>query len=292
MKDKKVVCGGYFLFILWIVFCWVWGAYAQEKVIDLTKIALPTREIRFVFVRGGTFEMGDLFDSGFSEDEKPVHSVKVSSFWMSEYEITNTQFCVFLNEKGNPVEGGVPWLDLTDDDCLVEKRGDRFIPKRGFGNHPVVEVSWYGARAFAEWLECRLPTEAEWEYAARGEGRWIKYPNGDDLTYDDANFAGTGGRDRWDQTSPVGNFPPNALGLYDMAGNVWERCWDWYDENYYSNSPPTDPQGPAEGVYRVLRGGAWDYSSWICRTTTRGFYKPDGMTASIGFRVVCNVEGD
>ena len=143
--------------------------------------------------------------------------------------------------------------------------------------------------AFAEWLGCRLPTEAEWEYAARVEGRDIMFPHGRMLTHDDANFAGKGGKDVYDWTSPIGKFPSNLLGLFDMAGNVWERCQDWYDEDYYRIDSITNPAGPDSGQYRTMRGGAWSYSQINCRTTIRGINRPDEANDTIGFRIVRDV---
>jgi len=176
----------------------------------------------------------------------------------------------------------------------------------------MIEVSWYGAVAFCNWLSrkagleevydegtweadfskvgYRLPTEAEWEYAARAGGKEIKYPNGNSLTHDDANYDGTGGRDRWWRTSPVGSFPPNELGLYDMAGNVWEWCNDWYDSGYYSRSPVDNPTGPSSGTYhKVHRGGSWGDGPWDCRTAYRGGYAPVYARNVVGFRVVLPV---
>ena len=181
---------------------------AQDDVIDLSNWG-----IQFVYIQGGSFEMGDVWDDGFSDDEKPVHPVTISSFWMSKTEVTNAQFCLFLNERGNPSEGGATWIDLEDEDCMIQKTGDRFIPKSNYWNYPVVEVTWYGAKTFAEWMDGRLPTEAEWEYAARAGGRNIKYPNGNRLAYSDANISGVGDVDRWHLTSPVASFTSSALGL-------------------------------------------------------------------------------
>lgn len=260
------------------------NAFAQSEEVTSTNLG-----VEFVFVRGGTFLMGDLWDVTYSEDEKPIHTVTLSDFWMSRYEITNYQFCVFLNERGNVVEGGKPWLDVEDPDCLIRRQGRRFSPKRGFWYHPVIETTWYGAMAFAEWLGCRLPTEAEWEYAARVEGRDIMFPHGRMLTHDDANFAGKGGKDVYDWTSPIGKFPSNLLGLFDMAGNVWERCQDWYDEDYYRIDSITNPAGPDSGQYRTMRGGAWSYSQINCRTTIRGINRPDEANDTIGFRIVRDV---
>jgi formylglycine-generating enzyme required for sulfatase activity len=272
------------LITLMFVFISLYG-HTQTKSLELRNLG-----IEFLFVQGGTFDMGDLWEAGYSKDESPVHTVTMSPFWMSQYEITNAQFCIFLNEKGNVVEGGAPWIDITDKDCPILQRGKKFSPKRGYWYYPVVEVTWYGAKAFAEWLGCRLPTEAEWEYAARAEGMRIMYPNGHTIDHNDANFAGKGGGDRWDMTSPIGSFPPNPIGLYDMAGNVWERCHDFYEENYYSQSPDKDPQGPPAGTYHVMRGGSWDYSGFNCRTTIRGINTSDYASNDIGFRIVRDVE--
>jgi len=165
------------------------------------------------------------------------------------------------------------------------------VPKTGFEDHPVLEVSWYGARAFSGWVGGRLPTEAEWEYAARAGGQNLKYPNGDTLTHDDANFSGTGGRDQWTETSPVGSFAPNPLGLYDMAGNVWEWCADWFDAEYYGtfNSTARNPKGPDSGTQRVLRGGSWNVNPYYLRCANRSWNVPTSRLNYDGFRCVQDV---
>jgi sulfatase modifying factor 1 len=257
------------------------SGYAQ----DVEK-NVPTATIEFVFVEGSSFEMGDIWDDGYSDDEHPVHTVVIQSFWMSTHEISNAQYCLFLNEVGNPVEGGTNWLDREDVDCLIVKKDQQYVSKEGFETHPVVEVTWYGAQAFAEWAGGRLPTEAEWEFAARNGGRSTKFPNGQNLSHMDANFMGIGDRDRWMRTSPVGSFLPNSIGLFDMAGNVWEWCSDWYEAGYYQQSPSENPDGPASGRFNILRGGSWEYTWWNCRTTTRGRNAPDDAAGDVGFRIV------
>jgi formylglycine-generating enzyme required for sulfatase activity len=277
--------------------CWDWIVYSM-LLLFLFKSSysqkaekIPSDEmIHFVYVEGGSFEMGDVWNDGFHDDEQPVHMITVNSFWISEHEITNSQFCTFLNEMGNPVEGGANWLDIRDKDCLIERKKKQFIPKQGFETHPVVEITWYGAFAFAEWAGGRLPTEAEWEYAARSGGEKNKFPRGDRLSHEDANFMGKNGRDKWMKTSPVGSFPPNALGLYDMAGNVWEWCSDWYQAEYYKLSPPVNPAGPKDSSFHVLRGGSWEYTWWNCRSTTRGRNAPDDASGDVGFRIVRKIE--
>ena len=160
-------------------------------------------------------------------------------------------------------------------------------------NHPVVCVSWNDVVAFAEWLSkksgysFRLPTEAEWEYACRSGGKKVKYGTGTgDISHDLANYYGTGGRDRWKYTAPVGSFPPNELGIYDMCGNVWEWCEDWYDKNYYGRSPKNDPQGPKNGKYRVLRGGSWSDVPRDMRCANRFGSVPAYRCLDYGFRLV------
>ncbi len=253
--------------------------------------------IEFVFVQGGTFKMGDLWLSG-DPDERPAHLVQVGDFWMSKYEITVEQFERFVMDAGYRT-------------TAERKQYSKAWLSPGFvqdNTYPVVCVSWYDAAAFCNWLSrragleevydqetweadlskvgYRLPTEAEWEYAAKAGGKEIKYPNGDELTHDDANFYGTGGKDRWENTSPVGSFPPNELGLYDMAGNVYEWCNDWYDDKYYSQSLQDNPTGPASGVYKVLRGGSWNGVQRYCRTTDRQWFAPGVVRDDFGFRVV------
>jgi formylglycine-generating enzyme required for sulfatase activity len=229
----------------------------------------------------GGFEQGDCED--WLDDEKPAHTVSLDSFWIDKHEVTNAQFAAFLNEEGNQEEGGVTWLDVEDENCLVEKSGEEFQPKSGYADHPVVKVSWYGARAYAEWVGGRLPTEAEWEYAARGpEGRI--YPWGDDEpTCDLAQYRGCSG-----DTVPVDSLPNGAswCGALNMAGNVWEWVADWYDGDYYARSPSENPGGPEYGSVRVVRGGSFNLTVNIVRCAYRFRYAPNRRSNYGGFRVV------
>ena len=234
-----------------------------------------------VLITGGkVFLMGS--NDGDS-DEQPVHEVYLDDFYMDKYEVTNTQYCQFLNEKGNQEEGEVTWLDIEDDDCRIKKQEGKYVPRSGYENHPVIEVTWYGARAYAEWAGKRLPTEAEWEYAARGGLAGQKYPWGNSIDSSMANYGENIG-----DTTPVGNYSANGYGLYDMAGNVWEWCADWFDDNYYTNSSYENPTGPSSGAFRVLRGGSWRSGAdggVRCADRSSGVY-PYGSGYSHGFRCV------
>jgi formylglycine-generating enzyme required for sulfatase activity len=210
---------------------------------------------------------GSEFTMGSNEypDEAPPHQVKVSPFAISKYEITQAQWKALM--------GGNPSNFNGDDNCPVER------------------VSWNQAQEFIKRLwdktrnqTYRLPTEAEWEYAARA-GSKGKYSFGDDPNRlnDYAWFE----RNSGGKTHPVGRRLPNAWGLFDMHGNVVEWCQDWYDENYYKQSPRENPQGPLSGEGRVLRGGSWKLSAIDCRATGRGNDPPDDRYDDIGFRVVC-----
>ena len=242
----------------------------------------------FVKVEGGSFDMGS---SSGEIDESPVHRVTLDDFSMSKYEVTNKQYCAFLNEKGNQLEGGVEWIRLEGDyfdDCRISGWGNRFVVESGYEDHAVIFVNWYGARAYCTWLsskigkEVRLPTEAEWEYAARGGKKSKGY------TYSGSN---TIGEVAWYDDNAngivhkVGGKSPNELGLYDMSGNVKEWCSDWYVKDYYSSSPSRTPKGPSSGSSKVIRGGSWYNDASNCRVAYRRDSDPDYRFSNVGFRV-------
>ncbi len=219
-----------------------------------------------VLITAGEFQMGS--NDG-QDNEKPVHSVYLDAFYMDKYEVTNAQYRKFMDATGYKAPSY--WND----------------PKYNDPKQPVVGVSWNDAKAYADWASKRLPTEAEWEKAARGGLAGKKYPLSDNISHDDANYSGTGGKDQWKYTSPVGSFSPNGYGLYDMAGNVWEWCSDWYDSGYYSNSPESNPTGPSSGTSMVIRGGSWYYFDDILRVAYRydlGSFPASGV--GLGFRCV------
>ena len=225
----------------------------------------PVTGMEFVKLPAGCFQMGcGPQDGDCDSDEKPAHKVCVDEFWLGKYEVTQAQWQKIMGS--NPA---------NFQDSPV---------------HPVEEVSWDDVQAYLKKLNWqagtfayRLPTEAEWEYACRA---------GTQTAYSFGNDAGNLGEYAWyngnsgDKTHAVGQLKPNPWGLYDMHGNVWEWCQDWYGENYYSNSSEKNPQGPSSGEYRLLRGGSWhDYASYV-RCASRVRSNPDSRYGSFGLRVV------
>jgi formylglycine-generating enzyme required for sulfatase activity len=229
------------------------------------------------------------------EDEKPAHTVSLDGFWIDKHEVTNAQFAAFLNEKGNQEEGGTTWLELDSGYCLIEKSSEEFRPKSGYADHPVVEVSWYGAKAYAEWVGGRLPSETEWEYAARGK-QGLTYPWGDEFDCSLGNFddeteldeyvvPGGEGCDGYERTAPVGSFPDGAswCGALDMSGNVWEWTRSLYED--YPYDPYDGREDLVAGGSRVLRGGAFDGRAQHVRCACRDLKRPDSRHGYLGFRV-------
>jgi len=236
-----------------------------------------------VYIPAGKFIMGSDFKDA-NEDQKPAHAVYLDAYYIDRFEVTNQQYEEFI------LAGGYQRKEFwTEEGWEFMKRNNIKHPM-GWGNplfdepdQPVVGVSWYEAMAYAKWRGKRLPTEAEWEKAARGtDGRIYPWGNGMDfskLMY----FPGNG-----ITTLIIGSFKGGAspYGVMDMAGNVWEWCLDRYDKYYYSKSPVRNPKGPNEGDYHVLRGGAWDSIRIQLRCIYRYYAKPDKRAYNIGFRCV------
>ena len=237
-----------------------------------------------VYVPAGSFDMGS---TGGESSELPVHTVSLDGFWLDRNQVTNAQFAVFLNTQGNQVEEGVTWLELEDDSCLIEQVAGQYQPKPGYADHPAIEVSWYGALAYCRWVGGRLPSEAEWEYAARGRPG-SAYPWGDNPPdCAKANYGECVG-----ETSPAGDYPMGAswCGALDMAGNVWEWAGDWYEQSYYNLSPLENPTGPRGGSYRVVRGGSWSSEAGDLRAAYRLNNPPANRNNDLGFRCVVPAE--
>ncbi len=254
--------------------------------------------ITFVTIPGGSFmmgdEVGDLWDGC-----RPVHKVTVSGFEMGATEVTNAQYAMYLNRalpkgeievKDGDVFGksgqwpGERYLNIgytydAKNECWITYDGRSFTVAKGKENWPVIAVTWYGSKAFALHYGYDLPTEAEWEYAARG-GKQFMYGTGDGtLSHRTANYDSVIGC-----PTPVGSYPVNPFGLYDMTGNVWEFCNDWYGA--YPAGSVTNPTGPASGEVKTIRQGTWDNLAFKCRAAYRGRFKPNDGDYGLGFRVV------
>ncbi|MBN2270675.1 MAG: SUMF1/EgtB/PvdO family nonheme iron enzyme [Sedimentisphaerales bacterium] len=313
-----------------------------------------------VYMLAGTFQMGDHFFEC-AEDERPVHKVYLDLFYIGKYEVTNFEYSEFLNKAASQglisINSDVVYKEgsgssypycatyQADNHSRIYYDGNEFTIAPDKDNHPMVEVTWYGAVAYCNWRSeqegydscydlstwtCdfnkkgyRLPTEAEWEYAARGRLNDARFPWGDTITHAQANYwsgdcggssdpnlcsSGDCGEYTFDvsptrgyhpiyatgsmpYTAPVGSFAANGQGLYDMAGNVWEWCNDLYDGSYYSASPYSNPSGPTVGDGYNVRGGSWDQRGDACRVADRGSgYMPSWRYYNCGFRLVQDLD--
>jgi formylglycine-generating enzyme required for sulfatase activity len=206
--------------------------------------------LEYAWIPPGTFQMGCVpGDEECGSEEKPRHAVTLSrGYWLGLTEVTVGAYARFAN---------------------ATSRKPPQAPSYADDSYPVVNVKWEEAKAFCEWSGGRLPTEAEWERAARGGREGLRFPGGDSLSHEFANYSGREGRDRHRRTAPVGSFDPNGLGLYDTACNVWEWVSDWYDKRYYAASSATDPSGPSSGKDHTLRGGSWAGAAAQCRCSSR-----------------------
>ena len=254
---------------------------------DIPKTIRGRDGAEMVLIPAGEFQMGSN-DSDPDDDEQPVHTVYVDAFYMDEYEVTNAQYKVFVD--ANP-QWGKDRIDRNFHDGEYLRRWSGNDYPGGKANHPVVYVSWYAAVAYAKWAGKRLPTEAEWEYAARGGLSGKAYPWGDGIDSGKANYKASGIRD----TTAVGSYPANGYGLYDMVGNVWEWCLDEYDEGFYARSPRSNPiaGGTITSIMhgftsvktsRVLRGGSWFNNPGSLRVANRNRVAPSDTYSALGFR--------
>ena len=214
-----------------------------------------------VYVPPGEFEMGDGEDSNC-----PRHRVWLDGYYIGIYAVTNSQYQRFVAAAGHRPPSNSRWND------------------KGYEDHPVTDVSWDDAQAYAKWVGLSLPTEAQWEKAARGPRNW-KYPWGDAWDGERCRHDGNRGSET---TCAVYGYPRgvSGYGCYNMSGNVWEWCEDWYDSGYYRKSPGRNPRGPDGGSDRVGRGGCWCNVASSCRASYRGRGGPGGRRDRLGFRLV------
>ena len=264
-----------------------YGEDGLYRVVLIGKIRISDDNAEMIFIEGGAFLMGC---DNWHADEKPVHKVYVDDFYMDKYEVTNKQYCKFLNRKGNQIEDDSTWLNIKDNKCHIVIKNGYYESVKGYSNHPVTGVTWYGARAYTNWVGKRLPTEAEWEYACSGGNKSKGYIYSGSNNVDEVAYYRytSGGRSDINTcpTCPIGTKKANELGIYDMSGNVWEWCADWYSKDYYSKSVYKNPDGPSSGKLRVIRGDSWYGNHSGPRCTLRVCQYPNSTTLSTGFRCV------
>lgn len=280
---------------------------------------------------GGRFQMGTDSDEGFPADgEGPVRTVELGAFWMDETAVTNDQFAAFVAETGYITEAerfgwsfvfqhqvpkggvgtsvrdpvhGLAWWYRVDGAFWRRPAGPgSTLNKRG--GDPVVQVSWHDARAYCDWAGKRLPTEAEWEFAARGGLDQAIYPWGDELTPYGKHRCNIWqgrfperdtGADGYKGLAPARSFRPNGYGLWNIVGNAWEWCHDWFSPNWHLTAGMTDPAGPEHGERKSIRGGSFLCHESYCnryRVAARTSNTPDSSTSNITFRCVRDVAGD
>ena len=257
---KGIISSAVIVILVFLIGAVIYGQYEKARIEKawLTAYLMELKD-EMVYIKGGTFNMGS--NNGES-DEKPVHRVTLSDFYICKYEVTQKQWKAVMGSNPSKLKG---------DNLTVEI------------------VSWNNIQEFLRKLNAktggnfRLPTEAEWEYAARGGSRSAHYKYaGSNNAGDVAWYSGNSGR----KTHAVGQKRANELGLYDMSGNVWEWCSDWYDSNYYTNSSSNNPKGPSSGSFRVLRGGSWYYEQDDVRTANRSYNIPGSrFFGNGGFRL-------
>lgn len=277
-----------------------------------------------VDIPAGSFTMGTDDPRGYPADgEGPPHRVELAAYRIGAHTVTNAEFAAFADAVGHRSTAE----ELGTSFVFAGLLPSRFPPTRAVAaapwwrevagatwrrpegpqssidgrlSHPVVHVSWYDATAYAAWAGMRLPTEAEWERAARGPEEGHHYPWGDEREPGGEHrmnvFQGDfprhdTGADGWVGTCPVGSYPANAFGLHEATGNVWEWCSDWYAADYYARSPAVSPPGPETGTARVLRGGSYlchDSYCWRYRVDSRNANTPDSTAGNVGFRVAAD----
>jgi formylglycine-generating enzyme len=295
MKDKSLIS----IFLIALTGLLTVTALSCKKDTDNNKQDPAT--VTYVQIPAGTFTMGSPLSETDRWENETQHQVSVSAFRMSKCEITNAQFAAFLNTKGIGSDGLYAAGSYPDQVLVLASDGiedwgmhytnNQWVPATHYESYPALYVSWYGAVEYATYAGGRLPTEAEWEYACRSNSS-APFNTGNCLTNEQANY-------KWDvpygacanssnsypgSTQAVGTYSANSFGLYDMHGNVWEWCSDWFGD--YSATAQINPKGNDSGTYRVIRGGCWSYKAGQCRSAFRSGCFPDYFFSIVGFRVV------
>jgi len=261
---------------------------ADESLLQVARIA------------AGEFVMGA--DDG-DEDERPVHRIYVDDFAIGTYPVTNAEYAQFVHETGHPSPAvrALPLIAGARESDFRSVAAGYFwnngTPPEGRERHPVTLVGFEDATRYCAWLAektgqpVRLPTEAEWERAARGGLEGKRFPWGDMLDAERAHFLPDVGAKSERGTAPVGMYPANAFEIHDLAGNVWEWVSDWYSPTYYERAQYINPQGPESGIMRIVRGGAWvNADGQYLRCAYRHKVPPDSYAYSIGFRIAYSVK--
>ena len=265
-----------------------------ELTVDIPGLAALAEPLTLRAIQSGSFTIGSATDeAGRNDSEGPQHPVTISEpYYIGQHEVTNAQFAAFLSAEGNVAVGGIRRGNVSSPAFRIDVTGSLWESEAGFEDHPVVDVTWHGAKDFCVWLNeraggaaYRLPTEAEWEYACRA-GTATRYYWGDDplgeaiggQAWHSANAAGV--------PHPVGERAPNGWGLYDMSGNAWEWCQDVHSD--YGPDPQIDPQGPPSGDFRVIRGGSFSSNAVGCRSAVRARNAAEDSWGGLGFRVAAS----
>jgi formylglycine-generating enzyme required for sulfatase activity len=249
----------------------------EEKVVEeIEDFSFPGE---IISVEGGSFQMGlNVGDSA----EMPAHNVTVSDFKISKYEITNLQYADYMNHACIPSNGilnGVLYVDVNQSYCQISHNGSQWVAIANKGEHPMVSVTWNGAKAFCEYYKGQLPTEAQWEFAAKGgnSSNGFSYSGSsiaDDVCWSNSNSGIV--------SHTVGIKDANEIGIHDMSGNVWEWTNDWFSR--YDSTSKTNPQGPSTGVGHVWRGGSYFAYPIYCTVTIRSGIPPTFTYEYLGFR--------
>ena len=248
-------------------------------IAGLCSLLLVDQVTAQILVPAGPFTMGTNHPR--ATDEKPSHRVQLSAFSIDRTEVTNADFADFVAATG--YQTAAEAADAPEAEDGINWRQPQGPGSTAEPQHPVVYVSWHDAEAYCAWVGARLPTEAEWEKSARGnDGRL--WPWGSTFASEKTNHWGA--EDGHPALAPVGSFPQGAspYGALDLAGNVWEWCADWYAADYYATAPEEDPQGPAQGQFKVLRGGSWINPGPALRSSNRFEVLPIERSPYIGFR--------